>query len=76
MAILAIFMNSYYQVNDRFLYPEMHHHPGGIDTQQRHAKCAIHTASEYPEEHAQSEEGHERHIQEEDGAVIQYPLPE
>ena len=40
------------QVLERPLYPEMHDHPGRIDTQQRHAKCATHTLSEHSEEHA------------------------
>src|SRR6266446_9279087 len=58
------------------LYPDMHDHPGSVDAQQHYAKGAAHTAPEHACEHSQREEDCERHIQEEDGAVMQHPLPE
>ena len=54
----------------------MHYHPGGIDAQEHQAKGATYSPSEDADYHGQCEYDGERHIQEENEAVMQYPLPE
>ena len=58
------------------LYEEMRYHPGHIDTQQHDAEWVAHATSEHTSEHAKCEHDGERHIQQEEGAVIDDPLPE
>src|SRR5260370_36110284 len=55
---------------------EMHDHPTDVDAQQRRAENVAYTTPEHADEHTQSEEDGERHIQQEDGAIRQRPLPE